>query len=130
MELARTEPTAMGDFVAPHGEKDTVKITEVSHIMSPLQAAHLESAMTFQKIANPYFQFAPEDFTDAKGKAANEAAAHHGHDVLGNPKADPTAVKGGALVDGITQGVKNLSVVDGLKLIDFTRKTFKLGDNQ
>jgi len=115
MDMIRSEPTMMGGLTKEQGHK----AKEVSHTLSPMQGAYLLSAMTFQKIANPFFQMHPREWDQEKGKKALKTADH-----AENQHSNP---EGADLIHKIQTGAANLSVVDGLKLIRETQKTFKLG---
>lgn len=110
------EPIAM----APNKQKPTDK--EISPILSPVQAAHLESMIIMQKIANPVFQVEPNKWSLDLAKQLQHKESEKR---LDKPSKSTDQITSD-LPNAIEQGESNLSLSQAMDLLKDVNRTFKL----
>jgi hypothetical protein len=110
------------NLMTPKRDKDPAAGHEISHEMSPLQAAHLETMMIFQKYMSPMYQLHPKDWTPEIA----DKIQHEGHHL--DPKQHrvrPEDDKSTQFMNSFMKGVTDLSVAQGIEIANDARRTFK-----
>jgi hypothetical protein len=122
MGIMQLEPVTM----AP--TKQSPQDKEISPVLSPVQAAHLESMVIMQKIANPVFQVEPNKWTP---DVAKQIQSKESEKRLDKPNTKSTDKIVTSLPNAITQGISKLSITQGMDILKDVNHTFKFhGDKQ
>lgn len=116
MGIAQLEPVTM----APTKQNSQAK--EISSILSPAQAAHLESMLIMQKIANPVFQVESKTWTPDLALQIQHKESEKRFDKPAHNSTDTVVT---SLPNAITKGISNLSMTQGLEILKDTNRTFK-----
>ena len=119
------------ELMSPQRKHDPAN-KEVDSEMSPLQAAHLESMMIFQKYMSPMYQLHPREWSvETANKIQdeeNQKGSHLGSDKSSAPKktaTKPEDDKTTQLANSLQRGVNSLSIQQGLEVLNDAVRTFK-----
>ena len=116
MHLLQENPTLMG-----YGIKDNMKVGEsIGEELSPLQAVHLALEVMGQKLINPEFQVAPEEWKTPIAPQVTVGGVKTAHVFMDTSKFDETR-------SAIVNHAHDMTVIDALGLLDKSLDVFGIG---
>jgi hypothetical protein len=121
MGISQLEPIAMSPV------KQNPQDKEISPVLSPAQAAHLESMLIMQKIANPVFQVEPKTWTP---ELAKKIQAKESEKRFDKPSAKSTDTITTSLPNSIQKGISDLSISQSMDILRDVNRTFKFHEGK